>query len=104
MSENEAANFEENRRRVDVELFIIHPTMEPAEITAAVGLEAGTVHGVGQPKRTPKGGSLKGQYPDTRWRHSIRYELTGQWFADKITLLVDRLIPRKAFFHQLRAT
>jgi len=27
-------------RRFNVELFIVHPTLEPAEITAALGLDA----------------------------------------------------------------
>ncbi len=91
-------------RRADVELFIIHPAMTPTEITAALGLEAHNAHQVDHPRKTPKGTPLEGQYPDTRWRHSIRYELSGQWFADKITLLVDRLAAHKAFFHHVRAT
>ena len=91
-------------RRADVELFIIHPAMTPTEITAALGLEAHNAHQVDHPRKTPKGRPLEGQYPDTRWRHSIRYELGGQWFADKITLLVDRLAAHKAFFHHVRAT
>ena len=52
----------------------------------------------------PNGTVLRGTYPDTRWRHSIRYELKGQWFASKVTELVDSLVPYKAFFHHLRAT
>jgi hypothetical protein len=91
-------------RRVDVELFIVHPTMSPAEITAALGLEVHSARQVGDQRKTPKGNVLEGRYRDTRWRHSIRYELRDQWFADKVTMLVDRLVPHKAFFGQLRAT
>jgi len=95
---------ESGSRRTDVELFIIHPTISPTEITTALELEAHTAHQVGHPRRTPTGAPLEGQYRDTRWRHSIRYGLKGQWFADKIATLVDRLMPHKAFFHHVRAT
>lgn len=105
MAEIETADSDDGPpRRVDVELFIVHPTMRVAEITAALGLEAHFAHGVGDGRRTPKGGLLKGQYRDTRWRHSIRYEVRGQWFADKITSFVRVLVPRKAFLHHVRAS
>ena len=78
--------------------------MAPADITAALGLEAHFAHRVGDQRKTPQGTLLEGQYQDTRWRHSIRYELTDQWFADKITTLVDSLVPHKAFFAGVRAT
>lgn len=91
-------------RRVDVELFIVHPTMSTAEITAALGLEAQFTHDVGHARKTPKGTPLPGQYRDTRWRHSIQYEIADQWFADKVTSFVERLAPHKAFLHRLRAS
>lgn len=91
-------------KRVDVELFIVHPTMSPAEITAALGLEAHFAHRVGDLRKTPKGTPIEGQYRDTRWRHCIRYELRDQWFADKMAALVNSLAPHKAFLHRVRAT
>jgi hypothetical protein len=91
-------------RRVDVQLLIRHPTMNPAEITAALGIEPLISLGVGQPRRGFNGKLLGGTYRFTAWRHSIRYELSAQWFADKITMLVDRLLPHEAFFLNLRAT
>jgi hypothetical protein len=55
MSENEDADVDEGpSRRVDIELFIVHPTMSPAEITAALGIEAHIVHPVGEPRKTPE--------------------------------------------------
>lgn len=91
-------------RRVDVELFIRHPTMKPAEITAALGIEPLIVHGVGEPRRAPDGKQLGGAYQVTAWRHSVCYKLTEQRFADKVTLLVDLLLPHKSFLTGLRAT
>jgi hypothetical protein len=105
MADNERSDANEGpSRRVDVELFIVHPTMTPAEITSALGLEAHFAHRGGDLRKTPKGTSLQGRYPDTRWRHCIRYELKDQWFADKVTALVGSLAPHKAFLHSVRAT
>ena len=91
-------------RRFDVELFIVHPTLDPAEISAALGLEAQGVHRVGDRRRTLKGTLLEGNYPDTRWRHSVRYEARAQHFRDKVAALVDELTPHRAFLADLRAT
>jgi hypothetical protein len=105
MAENEAADFNEGlSRRVDIELFIVHPTMSPVEITSALGLEARFAHRAGDLRKTPKGTSLKGTYPDTRWRHYIRHELTDQWFVSNLTALIDSLAPHKAFLHRVRDT
>jgi len=95
---------EESARRFDVALFIVHPTVDPAEITAGLGLEPIVTHPVGERRRTPKGDLLPGQYRDTRWRHRVRYEVKHQYFADAITALVDRLEPYKAFLSKLRST
>ena len=105
MSEDKDINDAEGSpRRVDVELFIVHPTIAPENISAALGLEAHFVHRVGDQRKTPKGTLLEGKYHDTRWRHCIRYELRDQWFADKISALVDRISPHKEFLRHLRAT
>ena len=105
MSETKSADVNEDwSRRVDVELFIVHPTMTSEGISTALGLEAHAAYTVGEQRMTPKGTPLQGEYADTRWRHCIRYELNDQWFADKITALVDSLAPRKAFLHGVRAT
>jgi hypothetical protein len=102
MVANDNDEDEDSARRIDVELFIVHPTMAPAEITAALGLEPKFIHGVGEPRKTPRGMALPGRYPDTRWRYSMRYVVRDQHFASKITLLVDRLLPHKSFFTDLR--
>ena len=94
----------ESPRRFDVVLFIVHPTMVPTEVTSALGIEPQIVHGVGEPRRTPTGGSLPGSYSDTRWRFSVRYETRDQWFATRIAELADRLMPHKEFFRKLRSS
>jgi len=48
-------NLSESDRRFDVELFIVHPTIDPSDITIALGLEATRSSRVGDPRITPKG-------------------------------------------------
>ena len=91
-------------RRFDVELFIVHPTLDPADISTALGMEAHFAHRVGDSRKTPKGTPLSGNYPDTRWRHCIRCTVTEQWYAAEVTRLIDRLEPHKAFFANLKST
>jgi hypothetical protein len=91
-------------RRFHVELFIVHPTWDPAEISTALGLEARVAHRVGDPRKTPKGTSLAGNYGDTRWRHCVECSTTDQWFAAEVATLLDRLEPHEAFFAKLRST
>jgi hypothetical protein len=81
MQQNELDSVEGTSRRFDVQLFIVHPTLHPAEITAALGLEPSIVHRVGDRRKTSKGTLLSGNYPDTQWRHSVRYDVRDQWFA-----------------------
>src|SRR5579872_5249828 len=88
----------------DVELFIVHPTFDPAEISAALGLDAKFSHRVGEQRKTPKGTPLEGTYRDTRWRHSRRHETPDQWFADKVAELLDRIEPHRGFLKKLRDT
>jgi hypothetical protein len=85
-------------RRFHVELFVVHPTLDPADISTALGLEAHHAHRVGDPRKTPKGRPLAGNYRDTRWRHCVACSVTYQWFAAEVTRLLDRLEPHKAFF------
>jgi len=91
-------------KRFDVELFIVHPTYDPAEISAALGLDAKFSHRVGEQRKTPKGTPLEGTYRDTRWRHSRRHETRDQWFGDKIAELLDRIEPHRGFLKKLRDT
>jgi hypothetical protein len=105
LTQQDASDAEEaTPRRFHVELFIVHPTMDPAEITNALGLEVERAHRVGDRRMTPKGTLLSGNYQDTRWRHSIQYDSQDQWFAEKIAEFVDRLEPHKSFLRHLKLT
>jgi hypothetical protein len=105
MSDPDERHLEDGfRRRFDIELFVVHPTIDPREITTALGLEASIVHRAGDRRTTPDGAVLEGTYRDTRWRHSIRHEVKDQFFAKKVEEFVNRLVPYREFLHHLRAT
>jgi hypothetical protein len=109
MSIHREANSSENDRRFDVELLIVHPTIDPSEITMALGLEPKFSHRVGDPKMAPtRTPIVEGNYPDTQWRHSARYTVSHQWFAGRIAgrieSLVAHLLPHKAFLSCLLQT
>jgi len=91
-------------KRFDVELFIVHPTLDPVEIGTGLGLDAEFSHRVGDQRKTPKGTLLPGTHRDTRWRHSRRYETSDQWFAGKVAELIDCIESHRAFLKNLRAT
>jgi Domain of unknown function (DUF4279) len=91
-------------RRFHVELSIVHPTIDPSDITIALGLEATGSRRVGDRRMTPKGTLLEGNYPDTRWRHERQYTVSHQWFADKVESLVEYLLPHRDFLSRLSHT
>jgi len=95
MSMHREANLSERDRRFDVQLFIVHPTIDPTEITMALGLDAKFSHRVGDRRITPEGTLLEGNYPHTRWRYSARYTVSNQWFADKVDSLMHNFCRTK---------
>ena len=44
---------DDTARRFDVELFLVHPTSRPADISTALGMEAHLAHRVGDRRKTP---------------------------------------------------
>jgi hypothetical protein len=99
-----AEESKDDLKRLDVQLFIVHPTIDPDDITAALGLEPSHAHRIGDNRKTPKDTPLPGQYPDTRWRHSVRYDVQSQHFHRHVADLLDRLTPHKSFLMELRAS
>jgi hypothetical protein len=95
---------EDDKRRFHVELFIVHPSMDPKDIGEALGLEAHVAHRVGDPRKTPKGAPLSGTCPDTRWRYCVERIVKDQWFAFEVTRLVNSLEPHKDFLAQIEST
>jgi len=51
-------------KRFDVELFIVHPTLDPSKISAGLRLDANLSHRVGDQRKTLKGTPLPGTHRD----------------------------------------
>jgi hypothetical protein len=91
-------------QRFHLELFVVHPTFVPEEISKALGMEAHHAHCVGTPRKTPRGTLLSGTYADTRWRHSVEHVVTDQWFVAEVARLIERLEPHKPFLADIKST
>jgi hypothetical protein len=104
MKQPKKDNHEGRPRRFDVELLIVHPTIDPAEITAALRMQPVAVQRIRDRRQTPNGVVLTGNYTDTRWRYGVRHTTRDQWFAESICGFIDRLAPHKDYLHQLRNT
>jgi hypothetical protein len=95
---------EEDENRFDLELFVIHPTLHPDDISRALDLDAHFTKTVGAPRTTPKGTPLSGTYADTRWRHRVRHAVPDQYFAEQLADFVERLKSRSEALAMLRET
>jgi hypothetical protein len=104
LAEADSSDVDGPPRRFHVELFIVHPTMDPATISAALGLEAHKASRVGDPRTNRHGTALGGTYPDTRWRHSVEHRLAHQWYANEVAEFVDRLMVHQPFLRDIRST
>lgn len=94
----------EARQRFALALFIVHPNVDPADITAALGLQPSVMQRSGAPRKTPVGRRLSGQYSDTRWRHSTTYYTESQRFSDQLSAFVDELCHNKRYFSYIHST
>ena len=104
MTEEEKADITgDAQRRFEVQLFIVHPTLDPGEISRILGLKGHFSHRVGDRRRTPKR-LLSGTYPDSRWRHCIPCTVTGQHFASEVIGFVERLEAHKEFLANVTST
>jgi hypothetical protein len=101
---SEACSEEDDSRRFDVELFVIHPTLRPDDISQVLTLDAHFSKTVGEPRATPSGTPLSGTYRDTRWRHGVRNTVQDQHFADQLANFVESLKSRRKALVMLRAS
>lgn len=91
-------------KRFQIDLFIVHPSIDPDELDANLQLVGHFRHKAGDERRTPKGAPLEGTYPDTRWRHTVRFETKGNHFSDQLTSFVDEIAHHRDYLAQLLRT
>jgi len=94
----------QNAKRIySIRLLIKHQTIDPALITARLGLVPRATHTVGHPRRTPIGTPLPGVYKESAWGYSFDVKGT-KYFAKDVMALVSRLESHAAFLHELTDT
>lgn len=91
-----------DERHLDLGLLIVHPTMDPAEISRLLGMEAQTHQLAGGRRRTSEGRQLAGTYTESRWRWHERITARSQWFEKDLAEFVKKLAAHRSFFHELR--
>lgn len=94
-----------NKYEYTISLRLRHPSMNPAEITAALGLGPFRCWRAGEPRSTPTGAPLEGRWPDTYWTSGRLAD--GQWrgkaLPSAVCALLDQIATHKDFFQQVRA-
>jgi hypothetical protein len=79
-----------------------HPSLDPVHITSALGFTPSRCWRAGEPRHTPKGTPLGGNYSHSYW--TARFA-EGRWpgrsLAEAMSDLVDQLQARKDFFRQI---
>ncbi|MDQ6432971.1 DUF4279 domain-containing protein [Mesorhizobium sp. LHD-90] len=91
-------------KRFQIDLFIVHPSIDPEELDANLQIEGHFRHKAGDQRYTPLGTPLDGTFPDTRWRHTVRFETGTNRFADQLTSFVDVMDRHRDYFAQLVKT
>ncbi len=86
-----------------IRILIIHPTLASEEITAALNLQPRMAKTVGQPRQTPKGQTMGGVWPDTRWS-TWETRSGDRYFFKCLDKLLDRFSEHRTFLHRIVET
>jgi hypothetical protein len=89
--------------RYDISLRVRHPSMDPAEISAALKLEPIRMWRAGDPRKTPKNTPLEGTWHDTCWTADVfKGECPNRTLAAALSEQVNRFSHHKSFFVKIR--
>jgi hypothetical protein len=86
-----------------ISLRVRHPSMDPEQITEALGIKPKHFWKAGEPRQTPKGTPLAGSNRDTYWTAEIA---AGRWplkVNEAIYDILRRLVRHRSFLHHIRA-
>ncbi len=89
----------------NVSLRIVHPSMDAAELSAAMPFAPATVQQAGTPRRTPNGAVLDGLYRETCWIAVLESECLSvrESLEDCLLRRVRQLQEYAALFERVRA-
>ncbi len=95
-----AMTMEHISRSFTVSLSIIHPDMDPSEISTTMGLTPENVTRAGMPRTGRQGQPLPGTYNFSCWTHS--FDCEGEpALGEVLEPLVERLQTHREFFHRI---
>ena len=93
-----------NSYQYDISLRVRHPSVDPTDITSALGLNPSRCWRVGEPQSTATGSPLKGTYAESFWTTTLA---EGRWPEKSLAVvmsgLLDHLAAHKNFFRQIRS-
>ncbi len=88
-----------------IQLRIWHPTEHPDVFTKILQIEPNKISAVGEPRRTPKGRILKGNYKESYWWGNplnIRgYSSSDTCAEDSLSKVIEHLAPHASFFETI---
>ncbi|MBX3568687.1 MAG: hypothetical protein KF914_11565 [Rhizobiaceae bacterium] len=89
--------------RFKVSLCFWHPSIDPEDITRALGLASVSALKVGVPRTTPKGAPLEGVCRESYWyTRLIEGTSPPQELAEELDRIVDDLMVHRSFFDRMR--
>ena len=92
-----------NSYQYDISLRVRHPSLDPAEITSALGLNPSRSWRAGEARTTLTGNPLEGRYGESYWVAKLA---KGEWADKTLTIvineLLDLLAEHKGFFQRIR--
>lgn len=93
----------DRRARFDIVLLIRHPSLDPAIISARLGLDAFRSWKAGDPRTTPTGHVLPGRHANSCWNYVFHYQDTGR-FSTAIEGILGRMSGHKSLLDQINKT
>jgi hypothetical protein len=86
-----------------ITLRIYHPSIDPREIGAELGLPAARSGKAGEPRTTPKGTPLKGAWKESLWATALAGDESGRGdLRSALRDIAERLTPHESFLRRMR--
>ena len=88
-----------NEGSLSLSVRLWHPSMDPRLISAAMGVDPVAIHAAGQPRKSPSGTSLGGEYAQTYWAYKLAdrkdadfaraIEFANTWLSQRSTFISE---------------
>lgn len=93
----------DSRTRFDIVLLVRHPTLDPAVITARLGLTPDRSWKAGDPRTTPTGHALPGRHPNSSWTCVFHYA-NGARFSTALDGILATVTSGKSLLQRIHKT